>query len=111
MSNNRPVFNLILSTWIIFPISGYADEVVKIGVAKIDVTPDKPVVLAGYGGRTRPYEQIDTRLWARALVIEGKQPVAFVVLDSCGITGDITRRVREQDPQEARRDGRIHAHT
>lgn len=71
------------------------EELVNVGVAKVDVTPETPVVLAGYGGRTRPFEGIDTRLWARAIVIAGDHPVALVVLDSCGITGEITRRVRE----------------
>lgn len=67
---------------------------VWVGVAKIDVTPDAPVVLAGYGGRTRPFESIDTRLWARAIVIGRENPVALVVLDNCGITRDITEQVR-----------------
>ena len=62
------------------------NEPIWIGVAKRDVTPKSPVVLAGYGGRTEPYESISTRLWARAIVLGKKDPAVFVVVDNCGIT-------------------------
>ena len=70
-------------------------EQIWVGVAKVDVTPTIPVVLAGYGGRTKPYEAIDTKLWARALVIGKDEPVAIVVLDNCGVTRKVTRNVRK----------------
>jgi neutral ceramidase len=63
---------------------------VMVGVAKVDVTPTRPVVLAGYGGRTTEYDGIDTKLWARAMVIGDVHPVAIVVLDNCGIPADVT---------------------
>ena len=45
------------------------DEGLKVvGAARIDATPTQPVVLAGYGGRTKEYEGIDTKLWARAMI-------------------------------------------
>lgn len=66
---------------------------IAIGVAKADVTPQHPVVLGGYGGRTSELEGIDTPLYARAMVIGDKQPVAIVVLDSCGVTLKIRNRV------------------
>ena len=58
---------------------------VQVGVAKVDVTPRTPVVLAGYGGRSSEHEGIDTPLWARAMVIGDARPVAIVVLDNCGV--------------------------
>ena len=56
------------------------DRLVPVGAAKVDVTPAHPVVLAGYGGRTTELEGIDTRLWARAMVIGKEKPVAIVFL-------------------------------
>ncbi|MEC9092424.1 MAG: neutral/alkaline non-lysosomal ceramidase N-terminal domain-containing protein [Planctomycetota bacterium] len=70
------------------------DNAIPLGVAKVDVTPQAPVVLAGYGGRTRPFEAIQTKLWARAMVIGRSEPLAIVVLDNCGITKEITQQVR-----------------
>jgi len=64
-----------------------------VGVAKTDVTPKHPVVLAGYGGRNREHEGIDSKLWARAMVIGSEQPVAVVALDNCGVPAALTDKL------------------
>ena len=74
-------------------VSDAQDVPVQVGVAKVDVTPTHPVVLAGYGGRTAEFEGIDTKLWARALVIGERDPVAIVVLDNCGVPAAVKERV------------------
>ena len=66
---------------------------VPVGVAKVDVTPTHPVVLAGYGGRTAEFEGVDARLWARAMVIGDHNPVAIVILDNCGVPAAVKERV------------------
>ena len=71
----------------------HADDLFHVGVAKVDVTPTHPVVLAGYGGRQGEHTAVDTRLWARALVIGEAEPVAIVVLDNCGVPAAIRERV------------------
>jgi len=63
------------------------ERMVSVGVAKVDVTPLHPVVLAGYGGRQTEFEGVETRLWARAMVIGDVDPVAVVVIDNCGVPG------------------------
>jgi neutral ceramidase len=57
----------------------------KVGVAKVDITPTEPVVLAGYGSRTKPYEGVDTKLWARAMAIHGEKPHVIIAVDNCGV--------------------------
>ena len=42
----------------------------SVGVAKVDVTPDYPVRLSGYGGRERESEGIDQHIFAKALAIK-----------------------------------------
>ena len=69
---------------------------IPVGAAKIDVTRRGPVVLAGYGSRATEHEGIDTRLWARAMVLGDKQPVALVVLDSCGVPRKVVARLAER---------------
>ena len=69
------------------------DEPVLVGVSKVDVTPTHPVVLAGYGGRTAEFEGVDAKLWARAMVIGERDPVAIVVLDNCGVPAAVKERV------------------
>lgn len=69
---------------------------VLVGAARVDVTPTVPVVLAGYGGRTKEYEGIDTKLWARAMVIGDAKPVVIVALDNCGVPQSATDRLAER---------------
>ncbi|MDA7878263.1 neutral/alkaline non-lysosomal ceramidase N-terminal domain-containing protein [bacterium] len=72
---------------------GYGPPMMLVGVAKVEVTPTEPVVLAGYGGRKRPFQEIDTKLWARALVIGERSPFVFIVIDNCGVPENVTERL------------------
>jgi neutral ceramidase len=42
----------------------------KVGLAHVKITPEQPVFLAGYGGRTRPFDKVTTELYAKALALE-----------------------------------------
>ncbi len=69
---------------------------VSVGVAKVDVTPKGPVLLAGYGGRTTENQGVDTPLWARALVMGDEKRVAVVALDNCGVPQAVTDRLAKR---------------
>ena len=72
------------------------DFTISVGASKIDVTPQMPVLLAGYGGRTTEHEGVDTSIWARALVMGDKNPVAIVALDNCGVSQLVTDRLAKR---------------
>jgi len=42
----------------------------KAGVGRADITPEGPIRLAGYASRNKPSENVDQRLFAKALAIE-----------------------------------------
>ena len=42
----------------------------KAGIARANITPDKPIWLAGYGGRTHPAEGKMHDLWIKVLALE-----------------------------------------
>lgn len=46
------------------------DSAWKAGAAKVTITPEKSMWMAGYGGRNRPSDGKLTELWAKALVLE-----------------------------------------
>ena len=99
MNVERIQFCLLAAVVFVFSIDshglvGHDNDEIWVGVAKVDVTPKVPVVLAGYGGRTKPFEAVETKLWARAMVIGKKNPVAIVVLDNCGVTREISDKVK-----------------
>ncbi len=67
-----------------------------VGAAKIDITPNHPTLLAGYGHRVGEHERVEQRLFARALVIGEQQPVVQVVVDNCGVPKSLVDRVAAQ---------------
>ncbi|MFK5924835.1 MAG: neutral/alkaline non-lysosomal ceramidase N-terminal domain-containing protein [Verrucomicrobiota bacterium] len=67
----------------------------KIGIAKANVTPDKFIFMAGYGGRKTPADGKLTNLWGKALAMQdakGKRSVV-ITLDLVGIDKETSDRV------------------
>ncbi len=56
------------------------DSVWQAGAAKVAITPDQPMWMAGYAARTRPADGKLTELWAKALVLEDPDGHRGVVL-------------------------------
>ncbi|MBA4057170.1 MAG: hypothetical protein C0490_20825 [Marivirga sp.] len=65
------------------------NRAVEIGVSRIDITPDHPVRLTGYGNRTSVYDSVEQKLWAKALVLgqKGKPTMVWITLDLIGFPG------------------------
>jgi hypothetical protein len=73
-----------------------AGAAVPVGAAVVDVTPDYPVRLMGYGSRQTESEGIASRLKVRALAIggdDGDGPTILVTIDNCSISTKITEDV------------------
>lgn len=66
-----------------------------VGAAKVDITPDYPVRLSGYGMRTTESEGIDQKIWAKALAIgDDKSGVSILVtVDNVGVPSAIVETV------------------
>jgi hypothetical protein len=74
-----------------------ADQAWKAGTAKVIITPDEPLWMAGYGGRDHPVEGQLHDLWVKVLVLEAADGHRVVVLtsDLLGIPQSIYRRTLE----------------
>jgi neutral ceramidase len=67
----------------------------NVGCAGCIITPDRPLLLEGYGGRDRPAEGTLDPLEARAIVFDdGHTEAAILMVDVCGLTRASTRRIR-----------------
>jgi neutral ceramidase len=73
-------------------------DLIPVGVARIDITPEEPIRLTGYGNRTAPSEGVEARLWAKALAIGDDRDGAAVL-----ITADLIGVPREMTEEVARR--------
>lgn len=72
-----------------------AAPLLRVGVGKIDVTPDFPVLLSGYAARKAPTDGVAQPLYARALAIGTSREDAcvLVALDNTAIPASLTEAV------------------
>src|SRR5260370_30510438 len=76
-------------------------DIYQVGVAQIDITPDYPIRLSGFGFRRTESEGVTKRIWAKALAIEdagesdgvsgqpgqisARRSVLLIAVDNCGV--------------------------
>ncbi len=74
------------------------DSLIEVGVAQIDITPDYPIRLNGYGSRRTESEGIIQRIWAKALAIGSDEdgPVVMITVENCGLPDELTEEVSER---------------
>ncbi len=78
------------------------NDFIRVGVAEVDITPDYPIRLSGYGSRRTESDGIIQRIWAKALAIgsDADGPVVLVTVENCGLpdelTEEVSHRVREK---------------
>ena len=85
------------------PAAGADEGLISVGVAKVDVTPEGPIRLHGYGGRKTESTGVAQRLWAKALAIgEDKEgPAILVTVDNCIIPGELIDEVARRLAEKA----------
>ncbi len=69
---------------------------IPVGVAKVDITPDYPVRLSGYGSRRTESEGVAQRLWAKALAVGDERnggPAVLITVENCGVPASMTDEV------------------
>jgi hypothetical protein len=94
------------------------EATVLVGVATIDITPEEPIRLTGYGNRSAPTADIRQRLRAKALAFGGTRGQAAILItaDLIGVprhvSDDVARRL---EPAGVRREqlavSATHTHT
>lgn len=85
--------------------SGSKDEthgLMPVGVAKLDITPDYPIRLNGFGFRRDESEGIQQRIFAKALAFGGDDPAVLITLDSLGIPLKMTEEVAARLEKKAK---------
>ena len=66
------------------------------GAASIDITPDYPVRLSGYGGRRAPNTGVSQHIFAKALAIgsdDAEGPAILITVDNVGVPASIRTEV------------------
>ncbi|HEX8521752.1 MAG TPA: neutral/alkaline non-lysosomal ceramidase N-terminal domain-containing protein [Tepidisphaeraceae bacterium] len=72
----------------------------QVGLARVDITPDYPVRLNGFGNRRSESEGVTQKIFAKAIAIvdESKSPAILMAVDSLGVpdymTSEVARRLK-----------------
>ncbi len=84
-------------------LAGEGHTVYSVGVAQVDITPDYPVRLSGFGFRRTESEGVTQPIWAKALAISldtASPPVVLITVDNLGIPAamfdEIAKRLANQ---------------
>ena len=74
-----------------------SDTTFPVGVAQIDITPDEPIRLTGYGNRTSPSEAVAGRLRATAFAFGGgRRPAVLVSVDLIGVSREMASQLAQR---------------
>ncbi|MDQ3291052.1 MAG: neutral/alkaline non-lysosomal ceramidase N-terminal domain-containing protein [Bacteroidota bacterium] len=78
-------------------VSSATKDTIQVGWAKINITPPRPVPMAGYGKRKgKKYEQVHDSVWVRAFVFKkGAQKAAWVTADLLIMPMSVTERLQQ----------------
>lgn len=103
---------------LLLPLVGYsADTTRQVGAASVDITPDYPVRLSGYGGRRLPNTGVSQHIFAKALAIGSDEegPAVLVTVDNCGVPAsmrdDVLRRLATKSKVNGERFAICSSHT
>jgi hypothetical protein len=69
----------------------------KVGLARARITPDKPVWMAGYDAREKPFEAVESDIYAKAMALEdaGGRRAVLVTSDLVGFSAPVAAAVCE----------------
>jgi hypothetical protein len=89
----RRIFLVAIATLLLFTAPAAADY--KAGVAKVVITPELGLWMAGYASRNKPAEGKTHELWAKAVALEdaGGGRLVIVTTDLIGLTKEVSDTV------------------
>jgi hypothetical protein len=75
----------------------------KVGLAEVKITPDRPIFLAGYASRNKPFEKVTTDLYAKALALDDNAGhiAILVTTDLIGLTAAISEPICQRLAEKA----------
>jgi len=79
------------------------EDLRPVGAAQIDITPDYPVRLSGFGGRREEFEGITQRIWAKAMAIgrDEEDTAILMAVDNLGVPDRMVQELGAKLHKEA----------
>ncbi len=100
----RPLFAALSLMCLALPSLAAKETFYQVGGAKIDITPDYPVRLSGYGGRQKESEGIDQHLFAKGLALGSNQegPAVLLTVENVALPAYLREEVAARLARKAR---------
>jgi neutral ceramidase len=96
-SINQHAMSLTVALFLLLQsIGGFAADTLRpAGAAAVDITPDYPVRLSGYGNRRMPNTGVSQHIFAKALALgsDAEGPAVLVTVDNVGVPASIREEV------------------
>src|SRR5688572_20843843 len=79
------IFRIIIVVFGLIPYllkgqnSTASEDLTRLGVSQVNITPEQPVMMSGYDARNTPSAGIHDSLFASALFFSGKQKKALII--------------------------------
>src|SRR5262245_3411420 len=82
-------------TGLLLTVQSLSGADLRVGAARLDITPPGPIRLSGYAVRKSESEGVEQRLWAKAMAIgEGRRtPCLLITVDNVGVPGHVVEEV------------------
>lgn len=92
---------MLLACLVTFAYSVSAKNDLRVGTAKIKITPTTPIPMSGYGGRNDPFKGVHDDLYARAIVFsDGVNKAATITCELVGLStaflDEVTSRIEKE---------------
>ena len=100
----RSALAVLLLLFIALPAHAAKPTYYSVGAASVDITPDYPVRLSGYGGRQKESEGIDQHIFAQALAIgtDREGPALVLAVDNVAVPAYIRDELAARLAKKAR---------
>lgn len=89
---------MVFTVLAVAPAASAAEPEWKVGIAQVKITPERPMLMAGYAARTKPFEKVASDLFAKALVLEDAKGnrAAIVTSDLIGFPANVAEPICER---------------
>lgn len=79
-------------------LAGTADASWRVGLARVRITPEKPIRMAGYSSRNKPSEGVLAELYAKAMATEDAEGnrAVLITADLIGYRAAVAEMIRER---------------
>ena len=92
----------LVACCIVSPVLADDDQAWKAGFARVNITPQERIFLAGYASRNKPFENVESELFAKALALEDADghKAVIVTSDLIGFRGAVADPICERIMQK-----------